>query len=137
MMQRKLRLCLENIEETSDGYQNISIYNMDKIVNDSCDLISIDTLEFLDAQQSEKLLIDAIRKLRSGGYINLSFANIKKLCYQYNASMIDGTSLYSALKNKNHIVDIHWLNNIIKQYNCNIINMIESDHKISLSIQRA
>lgn len=136
-MFRKIRVCLDQIEDTTDGYKNISLYNLEKIVNDSCDVISIDILEYMNMEQSEQIIKTVISKLRPGGYIALSFINFKKLCYEYHCSLINSDILISHFKNKNAIIDIYWINDIIKNYNCNIVNMLENDYKISLSIQKA
>lgn len=135
-MQRNVRLCLNDIDtDSADNYKEISIYNLNKLVNDSYDIIDIDILENITPEEAENTIYQSISKLRPGGYLNLSFLNVKKICYDYTAAKIDNQQFLKYVLGKQSIIDTAYINKICTSHGCTIVNLIEqNNYRLSLAI---
>lgn len=134
-MKRNIDLCLEDIDSNDHEYQKVSVYNIDKIINSSCDIIKIDILEYLNPPDCLNIITKSLQKLKPNGYLVASFSNFKKLCYEYSSGKLDNVKMIEAIKNKQNIISVQYLQNIIQQQ-YSIVNLVENDLRLEASITR-
>jgi len=127
-MQRNINLCLEDIANSAGDYKNVSVFNLDKLVNCSYDIINIDILEKMKPEEAAAILEQSMGKLRSGGYLHVSFLNIKKVCHAYSISKINNQEFLKHIYGKQSVIDIDYINKICANNNCSIVNLQEKDN---------
>lgn len=135
-MKRNIDLCLDDINSNDHTYQKVSVYNIDKIINNSCDIIKIDVLEYLNPPDCLNIITKSLQKLKPNGHLVASFSNFKKICYKYSSGKLDNVKMIEAIKNKQNIISVQYLQNIIQQQQYSIVNLVEDDLVLEASITR-
>lgn len=135
-MKRNINLCLENIDEENSQYQNVSVYNIDKIVNNSCDIVTVSILEQLSPQECETTILKSLDKLKPIGYLVLSFVNFKKICYDYHIGKVNNKIMIENIQNKKCILDLNYIEKIISKNNYHIVNLTEQEYGFEISIKK-
>lgn len=123
-----------------EGFYNIEINSInDELVNYSNNIVHCGSLEYLDYQYIEQAISIMFTKVRLGGSLLITFTNYKNICSSYLNSSLKDTDFISLLKNKQSVLSINYIKNIIQNTPGSVLYKIENipnEYKTSITINR-
>lgn len=70
-------------------FTNVSLGDLDSVVNYSVDHLCFYDIEILNAQDAEKVVHSLLNKIRPAGILTIGFTNTKKICRDYYMNSLD------------------------------------------------
>jgi hypothetical protein len=126
-----------NQDTTLPNVTNINLVDIDKIVDCSVDTIFCASLEYLQNDHIYPILTKILNKLRPQATALIKFTNYKEQCRYYIAGTITDQDFFNSLKNKQTMISLDSINNMLSSLsNYNIINMEQNNETVILTIKR-
>lgn len=123
-----------------EGFYNIEINSInEELVNYSNNIIHCGCLEYLDYEFIEQAIKTLYLKVRLNGSLSLTITNYKTVCLSYSNSVLKDEDFMKLIKNKQSILSINYIKNIIQNIPGSVlykIEQLENDYRTTLTINR-
>lgn len=110
-MSRNINLCHSDNIQSIDGFSNVTVDNIDSIVNCSVDIIYYRFINRLNSEQLGSVLSKLLQKLRTGGNLVLRMLDIRAIAKSYSDNSIDSQTFLSQISSVNMAITPEEINN--------------------------
>jgi hypothetical protein len=135
-MKRNINIINQFVKDSIPNTDQISIDNIDSLVNYSVDSIICGTLEYVNDSEFESSLLVLLEKIRDEGNIIIKFVNFKKLFIEYINQQVSGAKIFNDLANKKNILSPDKVVNILNKNSFMILKIDQNEDHFIIMAQR-
>jgi hypothetical protein len=137
-MKNNQRLFSVSEEPVLPEFQNISVNQLQSLVNSSIDHIYIHNLNRYSKEEIAKIIEISLTKIRPQGFLSINIANYSHICKLYSENIINDDKLVKYIKNCNAVCSIDFIKELLSSLRMSIvqINYSEDLLEINLMIQK-
>lgn len=138
-MQRNINIIIDGKPVDINGFNNISINNIDSIVNFSVDILYCTVINFLPNEYIEQIIMALCAKIRQGGQMIIGLKDIKNICLSFANNSMDNDTFFSLISQTKNLFFLPEFEVMYEKHMSQSFDIIDTDIKndmLMVSLQR-
>jgi hypothetical protein len=135
-MKRNINIIHQNLNIRLNGFEPISLNNIDTLVDCSVDNIVYSVIESINKTDGKNIFVQLMQKLRPSGSLVVKFCDIKYLCDNFINNKISNDEFGNKIKSLNNILTLDEILTYIDIKSCKISHIARDGDDIVVTITK-